>query len=645
MDRHLSKQLAQVEAALNSLSEAIENDSESPQSLGNGLRIEDLGYTAFSQFRSSLLQLLRTPLHHPHRPALPSGSSSEAETPTIRDLHTRVQGRPYSIPVRLHLAHTYLVEGYPDLAVGEAYKALLLVDEAGDESGEYHELATAALRSDIFGIGGEYEKKQMGDEEDEDEITEQAIKLYSLASYTLLLTSVLILPCPQTALSQSLIASNSHPSCAPLASIVKNLRTLTNIHNPTSSNSTLIVNTASQDPNTERAMVRRELYPWNTHEAERFSDDALEFLNQKLREVAGGLVEVRVTELPVLGTGGTPTQKITKQLGLFATRDLAPGTLLLDEPSLLTASSRLHDTFCDACGISISITSTTEPTPCPSCDDTLFCSPTCLELAQNSYHPSLCNCALDAVARDAPPAQAADALYTLLVLRVLAMAETQGVHPLDLGEVRFLWGDYTNLGDSESHNGGEDESRAEKLCHANGSGGKSHITSTTAAPAKTLPWTFASANLTPLHALEKMDVNIFDDGGRYAPWVLNTLFAKFRGVASARQGSDGRPEVGAVHPLWCLANHSCDPNVRWKWEGRMRFWVRGAGERVVWKGGREGNSEAGLKKGEEVLSHYCDVELDVDERREWAAGALGGMCMCERCIWEKARQGDGAVGK
>jgi len=46
----------------------------------------------------------------------------------------------------------------------------------------------------------------------------------------------------------------------------------------------------------------------------------------------------------------------------------------------------------------------------------------------------------------------------------------------------------------------------------------------------------------------------------------------------------------------------------------------------------------GIKKGGEVLNHYCDVRMAVRERREWAAGALGGECVCERCVWEAGEE-------
>lgn len=72
----------------------------------------------------------------------------------------------------------------------------------------------------------------------------------------------------------------------------------------------------------------------------------------------------------------------------------------------------------------------------------------------------------------------------------------------------------------------------------------------------------------------------------------------------------------------------------------MKFWVRRAEELAVWDPpGNEdkigdGREWAGIKAGEEILSHYCDIQLPVGERRGWAAGALGGMCRCVRCEWE-----------
>jgi hypothetical protein len=57
--------------------------------------------------------------------------------------------RPYSIPHRLGLAKAYRKLGYPDLAAGDAYKALLLIDEVAEE-GEYHDEAIEAANADYL---------------------------------------------------------------------------------------------------------------------------------------------------------------------------------------------------------------------------------------------------------------------------------------------------------------------------------------------------------------------------------------------------------------------------------------------------------------------------------------------------------------
>jgi hypothetical protein len=56
---------------------------------------------------------------------------------------------PYSILHRLKLAKAYKDLGYPDLAAGDAYKALILVDEVVD-AGEYYDEALEAARTDFI---------------------------------------------------------------------------------------------------------------------------------------------------------------------------------------------------------------------------------------------------------------------------------------------------------------------------------------------------------------------------------------------------------------------------------------------------------------------------------------------------------------
>jgi hypothetical protein len=92
----------------------------------------------------------------------------------LLDLQQHTPNQPYSIVHRLKLAKTYRDLRYPDLAVSDAYKALLLIDEVV-EQGEYHEEAVEAALKDIKAISkpqhnhcccqGACEETQIKDEE------------------------------------------------------------------------------------------------------------------------------------------------------------------------------------------------------------------------------------------------------------------------------------------------------------------------------------------------------------------------------------------------------------------------------------------------------------------------------------------------
>lgn len=71
----------------------------------------------------------------------------------VKDLQQDVDDAPYSIVKRLKLANKFAELKYPDLTAGEAYLALLLCDETGDESGEYHEQALETALHDIESSG------------------------------------------------------------------------------------------------------------------------------------------------------------------------------------------------------------------------------------------------------------------------------------------------------------------------------------------------------------------------------------------------------------------------------------------------------------------------------------------------------------
>jgi hypothetical protein len=285
----------------------------------------------------------------------------------------------------------------------------------------------------------------------------------------------------------------------------------------------------------DQGLVRREIYPWNDHEPDRFSPETLGFLNNEL-SAAAPKCEVKVTELPTLMDSASDSSSFSfastnKQLGLFAKEDIEAGETVLDEFSILTVNNRLKEALCDACSSELpSLGENSSVVGCADCYDTMFCNEECLARAQ-LYHPAVCEKDVETIAKDSDPKETPNALYLLLLARSLAMAETQECHPLDLKEVKYIWGDFL-------------PSAANAV---------SLSLNAPPPPVWTLPFSFSSNISNPLHILERMDIDIFASLAKYDLWIFNTLYSKFRGTASARVNNrDGRPEVAAVHPLWCL---------------------------------------------------------------------------------------------
>ncbi|KAG8526815.1 uncharacterized protein KY384_008244 [Bacidia gigantensis] len=541
-----------------------------------------------------------------------------------RSLSTsRLHDRPYNPIEYLHRALLHNRLSYHDLAAGDAYKALLLVDEV--DGGEYQEnvrssLAVTKSEDPAFALSSEELKASQFDR-----VQISAGKI-AVEAYVLLSNALEKCGDPYGAFEFVERGLRAFP----------NHETLQTLHQSMIdagySRSTVAISHSAQKTGhlvavpgfKPSAFVRREIYPWNKYEPDRFSQESLSFLNAELQKIAPKC-EIRTIDLPVLnslkkGTGdgdGHIVQSTSsiKQLGIFAAQDVAPAERLFLEPSILTSNNRLLGSLCDACSAPLPPISLANPLPaCSSCDDIYFCSENCHDRAQELYHPAVCGIEdFDNVAKDPSPAASTDSLYLLLVIRAIAMAETQQKHPLDLLHVKFLWGDFESASTSVE---------------------------------RKLPFDFQNNIANPIHIMTNMGINPFASATleRYDLWVLNTLFAKFRGVASAKMNIHTlRPDVAGVHPLWSLANHSCAPNVRWEWglegveleseeRGAIGFTARKPEERVHWG---EGRREGGIKKGNEVLNHYCDIDLDVKERREWAIGALGGFCRCERCLWEE----------
>lgn len=68
----------------------------------------------------------------------------------LHELETWLPEWTHNIGLHLEFARTYVELGYPDLAVGAAYKCLLLIDAANDCADEYHQGVLTDLRDTIM---------------------------------------------------------------------------------------------------------------------------------------------------------------------------------------------------------------------------------------------------------------------------------------------------------------------------------------------------------------------------------------------------------------------------------------------------------------------------------------------------------------
>lgn len=526
---------------------------------------------------------------------------------------TKLYADPHNPHHHLNRGILYEKLGFPDLACADTYRALALLESVIDpDECEFH----AKRKIDSSKTDNEANDAASNSEDEEEDtvpITQAEYDEIIGQVYIVLVRSLVQCGCYRDAFEfgiRGLALLQTSPSAVTV--LTEQMNRVKEIYKSRTGSDTDL---ASINPKLlpAQGFARRVLYPWNEHEPDRRSAETLNMLNERLSVIAPKC-EVRAVALPILHATTDNSMDVSVQLGLFAKENIAPDEIILRESSLLTATNRLHDDLCDACNAPLpDLSATQPPVACEGgCVDIIFCSQSCHDTAQEVYHGAICGLedGLDSIGKDiADPEDKADYLYLLLVGRALAMSATQEKHALDLPEVKYIWGDFHDF-DLDSPATSEQTS---------------------------LPFSFQLNVLQPERILDEMGLDPYVELRRFDTWVLNTLYAKFRGTASGRLSTwDGGPELCAVHPLWCLANHSCDPNVTWEWSSEISFRTRRDDETAVWARGSEVKDlrPGGIAKDQEILNHYCDIALPVVKRREWAAGALGGTCLCDRCVWE-----------
>ncbi|MCJ1482117.1 hypothetical protein MMC06_002279 [Schaereria dolodes] len=191
---------------------------------------------------------------------------------------------------------------------------------------------------------------------------------------------------------------------------------------------------------------------------------------------------------------------------------------------------------------------------CKSCHEIPTCSTDCLAKS-GEYHAVLCGTAIEQDIRSSYigqeyfykaknfaslnmklfPHPKTRCLYDLLLVRILALAANRDMNPLDLDEVRYLNGDLRspyqapNFG-SPSTLKGKGKGKAEASFYP------SSPPRNAVPKARTLPWSFTTNIIRPIHYLKEVGVDPVMQLDTCDGWVINTLLAKIMHSARITKG-------------------------------------------------------------------------------------------------------------
>lgn len=181
---------------------------------------------------------------------------------------------PYDLIHYLERAVVHSNLGYPDLAAGDAYRALLLCDEVANEGFEYHEQAIESLQMhvgvalpDVLSFGALQNEWSLTPGSNPDGPTEAAtIKLAMIASaraYQILSLSLLLCGCLKSAYTFCERGLQIYPSNKELLDVKGHINTF--------AFRKLQKTDYEINDLPDEGLVRREVYPWNGHEPDRFA--------------------------------------------------------------------------------------------------------------------------------------------------------------------------------------------------------------------------------------------------------------------------------------------------------------------------------------------------------------------------------------
>ena len=485
--------------------------------------------------------------------------------------HRNIRLSPYDPRAWLGRAGTFLCLGYGELAIADAYRALILVEiflrfsdqNKGDRSADL----TSPIASKIFSAvnaGGPMKNEDLPIHLNE---TFPVIKRFEHAALILMATGLLRLRAFYDGVKVLEEAQKRFPT-SPV--IMTNLVSMLARLQQLEEESTDKLKTAEHvRREVRRGRVKKVAYPWIVPGEYARSNNAIKRAKASFRSASTN------AEIAYAPQDDDPTNAY----GVFAIQDILKGARLLSDRSVYSATNMYNGQFCAGCCGPIN-----EAGIIMDCCDAIFCCLGCHKDAMNSYHRILCG--KDFTWLDGPSKKAtaeySHALVPSLMLKVLATAIQQNTKPLRVTCVNTL----------------------------DAGLGKNTLSS----------FTMFENVVAPTKILQSLGVDIFTDV-RFEPWALQMLFLRFE---NNKQGNQvGEQTWCGLNPLFTMFNHDCDPAATW-------YPLNNKGG-----GALEVRANRDIKKGDQIFVSYVDISSSEEARRNTVQLYLGKICECARCLRER----------
>ena len=332
-------------------------------------------------------------------------------------------------------------------------------------------------------------------------------------------------------------------------------------------------------------------YPWMTADIiHRQSTFVLEDAQNELKSTSSKCI-IREASLPDTRTNQTRSRPDPSVFGLFVTQDVGKDeTILVDKTDLCATNAK--DCCQNCCGDLP--TTGVGPITTLSCCDARYCSPECSARAIRSHHRVLCGKDFSFIKSDdnkgAAPGGSVESLFWVRLLGIIV--QECASHPLKTSII----------------------ARTTRQYGAN----------------FTVGFNLRQHVATPIRILQTLGIDVFADP-KFDTWVLNTIRAHILTNFDAVQISERKlvPQKGKpvmdLTPLTLFQNTSCEPNTYERYDGN--------GSTVTIIARRD------LKAGEEMMPLYIDhingYTMSRKERQANLMPWIAGPCACERCVIEE----------